>query len=82
MRVYYHPPPPWVLKSLGWAVENFQNLEGRGLIWKIFRNKELARFWSHFPDLGQLLSFLIASNCVYQRVNTAWAYQLGFLAVS
>ena len=44
MLFYYHPPlPPSLLESWGWAVENFQNLEGKGLIWKIFRNKELAR---------------------------------------
>jgi len=31
-------------------VENFQNLEGQGLIWKIFRNKELARFFAAFYE--------------------------------
>ena len=67
MRVYCCPPS--LLESRGWAVENFQNLEGKGLKWKIFRNKELARFWSHFPDLERLLSLLFASNFVYQRVT-------------
>ena len=48
MRVYYYPLPHGLLESWGWAVENLQNLEGKELISKMFRNKDLDRFVGKF----------------------------------
>jgi len=45
-RVYHYPPPPISLESWGCGALSRQNLEPQGLILKIFRNKELARFFA------------------------------------
>ncbi len=48
MRVYHHPPTPLVVESWGYGGSRRQNLEGEGLIFKIFRNKDLAGFLASF----------------------------------
>jgi hypothetical protein len=48
IRVYYYPVPPWRFESWGYGVSRGQNPERKGLIVKIFRNRELARFFAQF----------------------------------
>ena len=38
---YCPPPPPYLLESSSYMLFRLQNLDSRGVIWKIFRNKDL-----------------------------------------
>jgi hypothetical protein len=50
-------------------VENFQNLEGKGVIWKIFRNKELGPKSSVSSRFGLDSVASVTSTVVCQRVT-------------
>jgi len=68
-RVYYYAPPPWPLESEGYPVENFQNLEPKGVIWKIFRNKELDSKSSVLSRFGLDSGPSVMSTIVCQRIT-------------
>ena len=44
MRVYHYPPTPPRVESVIYGGSRRQNLEYQELIFKIFQNKDLARF--------------------------------------
>src|SRR5260370_30323875 len=43
-----YPPPPWSCGITGLQAKTPKIFELKGLIWKIFRNKDLARFFASF----------------------------------